>query len=292
MIVDTHVHIVAEDQRKYPRNVASFGQGWVRDMPVSAEGLLQRMQAAGIDRTALVQAYGAYAYDNSYIADSAARYSDRFVGICILDPLPRDAPEQLTHWVKERGVRGLRLFTSTESEGTWLDDPSTFPMWERAASLGIPVCVWTRFPQALRLAVPLQRFPQVPVALDHMGMPELDEGPPYRSIQPLFDLARFPNLHLKFSTVSVYAARKGKSTPKEFFRRALDLFGPRRMMWGSNFPATYNRGLKEQLDLAREALAFLPEEDRRWLFGETALTLWPMLRGTKGVRTAPNPPPP
>ena len=50
------------------------------------------------------------------------------------------------------------------------------------------------------------------------------------------------------------------------------------MMWGSNFPATFDRGLKEQLELALNELSFVSEEDRRWLFSETALTLWPMLR--------------
>jgi predicted TIM-barrel fold metal-dependent hydrolase len=38
-------------------------------------------------------------------------------------------------------MRGLRLFTTTETEGTWLDDPRTFPVWERAGSLGIPICI-------------------------------------------------------------------------------------------------------------------------------------------------------
>jgi predicted TIM-barrel fold metal-dependent hydrolase len=89
---------------------------------------------------------------------------------------------------------------------------------------------------------------------------------------------RFPNLYLKFSSETIYAARKGKSTPKDFFSLILDRFGSRRIMWGSNFPATHDRGLKEQFAMARQELAFLPEEDQRWLFGETALSLWPMLR--------------
>jgi predicted TIM-barrel fold metal-dependent hydrolase len=49
-------------------------------------------------------------------------------------------------------------------------------------------------------------------------------------------------------------------------------------MWGSNFPATFDRGLKEQFDLAKEDLSFLSAEDQHWIFGETALTLWPTLR--------------
>ena len=198
--------------------------------------------------------------------------------MCILDPTQSDTPDRLTYWVKQRGMRGIRLFTTTETEGTWLDDPRTFPVWERAASLGIPICIMVLFHQIPRVRTVLERFPHVTVALDHLTVLRLSAGPPYDSVQPLFDLVRFPNLYLKFSSVSLYAARTGKSTPKEFFTRLIDRFGARRLMWGSNFPATHDRSLKDQFDLAKQELSFLPQENQRWIFGETALTLWPMLR--------------
>lgn len=277
MIVDTHVHIVSNDQQKHPRKVTPGASGeWVRDM--TAETLLSLNAQAGTDKTVLVQAHSAYKYDNSYTADCAAKYPDRFTSVCILDPTQSDTPDQLTYWVKQRGMRGLRLFTTTETEGTWLDDPSTFPVWERAASLGIPICITALFHQIPRVRTVLERFPKVTVALDHLAIPRLSVGPPYDSVQPLFELVRFPNLYLKFSSVSLYETRRGKSTPKEFFTRLIDRFGARRLMWGSNFPATYDRSLKDQFDLARQELSFLPQEDQRWIFGETALTLWPMLR--------------
>jgi L-fuconolactonase len=67
MIVDTHVHAVSADQRKYPRQVSPGAPGeWVQNM--SAEMLLALDAQAGIDKTVLVQAYSAYKYDNSYTA--------------------------------------------------------------------------------------------------------------------------------------------------------------------------------------------------------------------------------
>ncbi len=277
MIVDTHVHVVSNDQQKYPRKVTPGASGeWVRDM--TAETLLSLNVQAGIDKTVLVQTYSAYKYDNSYAADCAAKYPGRFLSVCILDPTRSDTPDQLTYWVKRRGMRGMRLFTTTETEGTWLDDPRTFSLWERAALLGIPICIMALFHQIPRVCSVLERFPNVTVALDHLAVPRLSAGSPYDSVQPLFELIRFPNLYLKFSSVNLYSARRGKSTPKEFFTRLIDRFGARRLMWGSNFPATYDRSLRDQFDLARQELSFLPQEDQRWIFGETALMLWPMLR--------------
>jgi L-fuconolactonase len=273
MIIDTHVHVISGDQRKYPRRADA--QDWVRD--TSGEMVLSLNREGGVDRTVLVQGYGAYEYDNSYAADCAREYPDSFVSVCILDLRQAEAPEQLTYWVRDRGVSGLRLITIAEPEPL-LDDELTFPLWIRAASLAIPICIMTRFHQVSRLPAVLERFPDVPVALDHLALPRLSEGPPYDSLRPLFELVRFPNLYLKFSTETLYAARRGRSTPKEFFSYLLERFGPRRIMWGSNFPATHDRSFKEQVELAREDLAFLPREDKRWLFGETALSLWPALR--------------
>jgi predicted TIM-barrel fold metal-dependent hydrolase len=273
MIIDTHVHVISGDQQKYPRRADA--QDWVRD--TSGEMLLALNREAGVDCTVLVQGYGAYEFDNSYAADCARQYPDNFASVCIVDQRQADAPEQLTYWVRERGVSGLRLLTIVEPEPL-LDDPRTFPIWERAASLAIPICIMTRFHQVPRLAAVLERFPNVRVALDHLALPRLSDGPPYDSLQPLFELVRFPNLYLKFSTETLYEARRGRSTPKEFFSLLLEQFDASRLMWGSNFPATHDRSLKEQLALARKELAFVPQEEQRWLFSETALSLWPALR--------------
>jgi len=49
-------------------------------------------------------------------------------------------------------------------------------------------------------------------------------------------------------------------------------------MWGSNFPASNDRSYQGFVAYAREKLSFLSSDEQRWIFGETALSLWPMLR--------------
>ena len=278
MIVDTHIHIVSEDEAKYPRNVEPHAVAWIRDMPVSGESLLGHMAEAGVDRAIIVQAFGVYQFDNSYAADASAAHRDRYASVCVVDPLLPDAPDRLSYWVTERGMRGIRLFTSTQPEGTWLDDPATFPLWERCAALGIPVTVQVMARQLHKLRPVLERFPGLPVAVDHMGAPALDDGPPYEAAKPMWDLAEYPNVHLKFSSMSIYQSNEGKSSAAEFFPRLVERFGPQRLLWGSNFPNTYDRGLKEQLAMARDVMAFLSPAEQEMVFGGTALTFWPELR--------------
>ena len=50
-------------------------------------------------------------------------------------------------------------------------------------------------------------------------------------------------------------------------------------MWGSNFPSSRVGGYLGQVRLGQTALPWLSDDDRRWIMGETAHTLWPMLQG-------------
>src|SRR5215472_12089989 len=168
MVIESHCHIIAPDQTKYPRDLGKNPAAWVRDL--SAEEFIALNDAAGVGRAILVQAFGAYKYDNNYVVDAAARFPDRFVAVCIVDALKPEAPKMLEYWVRERGARGLRVVTWTEPE-TMLDDPLLDPLWRRALDLDIPVCVLTNFHQVSRLRRVLEQFPGLRVALDHLGLP-------------------------------------------------------------------------------------------------------------------------
>ena len=275
-IVESHCHVMSDDQRQYPRDLGPKPAAWVRDL--TGEDFLALMNGASVDRALLVQAFGAYRYDNSYVADVAARHPERFAAVCIVDVLKSDAADKLTYWVKDRGVRGLRVVTWTEPE-TMLDDPRINPVWRRASDLRLPVCVLTNFHQLNRLARVLERFPELLLALDHLGLPRLYDGPDFEDEQPLFELARFPNFFGKFSSWTIAAAAKNHNRGcADFFRRLIDSFGAHRLMWGSNFPASNDRSYQGFVDLAREQLSFLLPDEQRWLFADTALRLWPTLR--------------
>ena len=93
VIVESHCHIISPDQQKYPRDLGPNPGSWVRDL--AAEEFIALNDAAGVERAILVQAFGAYRYDNRYVADVVADYPRRFVGVCIVDALRPDAPQTL-----------------------------------------------------------------------------------------------------------------------------------------------------------------------------------------------------
>ncbi len=268
MNVDTHVHVLGADRQKYPRK-PNPEMPWTSE-DFTVESLLGQMDACGIDKAVLVQAYNAYRCDNGYVADMAARYPARFAAVGVLDADDPDSTGQLDDWV-HRGVRGLRLMLPGPAR---VDDVRVFQLAAAAARHSIPVCIFTRFEQVPQLSVLLERIPGLVLALDHMGLPALDEGPPYASLGPLFELKRFPGFHLKFSSTTVFASMRGRSTPRELFGRMVGEFGAHRLMWGSNYPMNAESDVKGLFTAAQDALAFLPEAERRQLLGEAALGLW------------------
>ena len=277
MIVDTHVHVLAADRTRYPRQLREAIPpqfAWTRD-DYTAEHLLADMAACGIAKALLVQAQNAYGSDNRYVADMAARYPDRFKAVCVVDARDADAADQLEHWVKERGAVGARLMFQTPD--FHVDDERVRPVMKRACELGIPLCLFVWWQDLPRLAGVLSRFPELVIALDHMGHPPPDDGKPYSAAAPLLDLAGHPNLILKFSTATLLAAAKGASTPLDWFGQLVAAFGSGRLMWGSNYPMNHEHPVPGLLELARRELAFLAPEHFDNLMGNTALSVYPSL---------------
>jgi predicted TIM-barrel fold metal-dependent hydrolase len=277
MIIDSHVHVISPDREHYPlRTLKSFGVPgvgpWYIETPISTEQLLGVTHAAGVERIVVVQAFGAYGFDNAYHADSAAQNPERLGGVCTVDPSAADAPAQLAYWVRARGIQGLRL--STRYDSIALDDPRVYPVWEQAAELRVPICILTSPEHMGAIRNMAARYPGVPVALDHAAGiigAESEAG-----ANALMGLAQLPNIYLKVTTENLLPLTPDNETGNIRWQRIIAVFGAQRIMWGSNMPVgegTY----AARVTLAQTGLPFLTDEERGWYLGGTALKLWPSL---------------
>ena len=273
MIVDTHVHAIADDPKKYPKVPDAYVWPSLTD-----KELLGAMDRLGIDRATLVQPYFTYHYDNTYQVDCAKAHPDRFLVVCVIDIADSKAPETLTRLAEKDGVRGVRMFPGRKKG--LLDDPKTFPVWERAISLGMPITVACNLDEMHKMPALVERFPKAKaICFEHMWGVKF-ESDSFEESKPVIALARFSNVYLKLCPNNSYALREAKGTPKRFYGALIDAFGARRIMWGSNYPAHWDHygKIEDRLPLMQEDLSFLSVEDRRWFFGDTALTVWPSLR--------------
>jgi L-fuconolactonase len=279
VIIDIHPHVIATDTARYPLAPLGGTQStWSRDRPTSYETMIEEMDAAGVAKSAIVQASTAYGHDNTYVAEAIAAYPKRFTGVFSVDVLASDAVEKMKYWIG-RGFSGMRLFTTGSTmpgQATWFDDPRSYPAWEYAGAAGLPVCMQMTpqgFPQLRGL---IERFPKVRIILDHLARPKLTDGPPFAADQPFFDLAKYSQVFLKVTPVNVDAKDWGKATPETFLGAVIKAFGASRIAWGSNFPATAGP-LFEIRKRAQVTFAFASPQEREWIFGKTAQTLYPRL---------------
>jgi L-fuconolactonase len=122
----------------------------------------------------------------------------------------------------------------------------------------------------------LDRFPKVTIILDHLARAPYEDGPPYTAAADFFELAKYKQLYLKITPVNWAVKSWGKGSPDTYFGKVVDTFGASRVAWGSNFPNSIGT-LAEILGAARKAFAFAKPSDQDWIFGKTALTLYPSL---------------
>ncbi|MCA9110842.1 MAG: amidohydrolase family protein, partial [Planctomycetaceae bacterium] len=139
MIVDTHMHVWADDPKQYP-----FPHPYSADFkepmhPGTVEMLIEDMDKYGCTHAVLVQVIF-HGWDNTYIADCVKRYPDRLRAHGLIDPTDPKVADKLEYWMKEHGLHGMRFSPIYYKEGqhggdAWLDADETHKLWNKAAEL-------------------------------------------------------------------------------------------------------------------------------------------------------------
>jgi len=280
-LIDSHLHAIASDTVKYPKNpIGGHQSEWSQKRPVDAEGVIKALDGAGIAKAVVVQASTMYGHDNRYVVDAVRAYPERLVGVYSIDALAADAVTQIDHW-EAQGLHGFRLFTTGTTmpgQSDWLGHTDSYPAWAHAEKKRIPVCLQMTMQGLPTLCTLLEHFPKARVLLDHCARPDLDDGAPYKAAQALFDMAQFDGVHLKLTNRTLAAAAQGQSNPTAFLEKLVSTFGAERIAWGSNFPAAEG-SLNELVATARDVLSSLPKQQQAMIFGGTVERLYPALTG-------------
>lgn len=277
MIVDTHVHVWEIDPPRYPIGPTAPGWKSMPDEPGTADELIADMDANGVQWSVLVQTSWS-TWDNGYIADSVARFPNRFVGHGLIDPLDSNNAEVARYWVKERGLVGFRFHPMYYPDQKVLIRPENDALWEELASLNAVIQFHTFANEADQIATIATRYPNMRLIIDHMGYPKVDE--PMEAFAPIIDLSRFDNIIFKLSDV------KGRSKEEfpyrdvhPFVKALLDAFGSQRTIWGTGYPGHHRTKhnwlpLSDEIRLIREGLPFVTPADADRILGGTAVALW------------------
>jgi predicted TIM-barrel fold metal-dependent hydrolase len=270
-VVDAHMHIWRAIPAGEPAPRAIVGPH--EDVP--AERALEVMDRHGVDRAVLVQPVFR-GEDNSDVVQAATDYPDRFAAVCVVDPRIPEAEERLEYWTVERGCRGLRLRPRILAEAPVFGEPSTFPLWEQARRLGVVVSVLAATEHLATLGRLAARFPEVPIVIDHLAHPKVEEGTGGAGFRQLLAMAHHPNVYVKISGYYHFTEQPDPFPDCWPLLEALhDHFQPHRLIWGSDFPhgdrvVGYARGL----ELVMRDLPFLSDAARALILGGNAARLY------------------
>ena len=271
MIVDAHLHIWKSDPAYPDQTLTTVSPAC--DIPETL--LRDYMEEHGVSRAVLVQPMYP-GEDNSLVANAAKAEPDRYKAVCVVNPTMAGAEDRLSHWVEEHGCKGLRLRPVFAPEEACFGNPESYPLWERAAQLGIIINALVKPPHLPALKSVVEKFPQVPVIIDHMAFPNVAKGINGPDFQLFLSLAKFPNVHVKPSGLCYYTQQKYPYTDcHPFIEAAYDTFGPERLIWGSDFPhVLLSTGYRRSLLIPERFYTFLSTAERDLLLGGNASRLY------------------
>ena len=292
VLFDSHAHLVADDEVRYPRNIRPRSAdaparmpgtvGWpgghhgpnpIKAVPDTSR-LLKWMAEENVTGAAAVQKRLIYLHDNSYILDSCDQYPDLLAPVVILDAEDDASPGLLREWTAKRGLSSVRIFGYCKPDGSaaFLNSERALRTWQAAQDLGLVVDLEVihreggahNIPMILELA---RQFPKVTIVLDHLLEPHVTD-PGFGFDARHEPLAANRSIYYKFTSINLDILRESGIDTRAFLRRAVDVFGADHIMWGSDI-GTSSGTYKDMVERAVAASEFLTPEEKRAVWHDT-----------------------
>lgn len=251
---DAHVHfftrtflsVLGGQCGKTAAEVAEIA-GWElppQQAPELAARWTSELDSHGVARAALIASVPG---DETSVRAAAQACPGRFYAYAMVNPLAAEAPD-LT------GLRGICLFPAMHGYG--IGDARVAPLLERASAagavifvhcgvltvgirrkLGLPSPFDMRWSNPIDLAPVAMRYPGTAFVIPHFGAGY------FREALMAADLS--PNIYLDTSSSNSWMRYEGLDL-KAVFRRALNVVGPKRLLFGTDssfFPRGWNEAV-------------------------------------------------
>jgi predicted TIM-barrel fold metal-dependent hydrolase len=201
-----------------------------------------------------------------------------------LDLRRPDAASVLDAFCRSPRMRGIRMSVCWDERPRWrfIDRPDVMRMPEFRAGLaamtarGLAFDVLVVPGQLAQLAELARAHPDQMIVLDHLGSPAFEsDGDRALWRDGMRACAACPNISVKISALWTIDRAWRPDRIREPVRFVLDLFGPDRCLWASNYPVEKLMcPIRDQLAHLREVLADLSDDEQSRVFMKTAAKVY------------------
>ena len=270
MIIDSHHHFWRYDPVEY---------GWISDSMRALRrdflpaDLRREIEAAGVDGVVSVQARQSLSETRALL--EFARGNDFIRGVVGWVPLvDRAVRGVLAEFAQDPLLRACRHVLQDEPDDNYMLRPDFNEGLCAVTEAGLvyDILIYERhLPPTLEF---VDRHPNQVFVLDHIGKPRIRDASFDAWHEAIQDLARRPNLYCKISGMATEAdwKRWSEADLAPYLDAVLDAFGPRRLMYGSDWPVClpavdYTRWF----DIVSGFAARLSADERDRVLGGTAI---------------------
>ena len=262
MIVDAHQHFWQVGRFDYP---------WM----TSDLGILDRDYLPSESRTAdqivVVQASNSVA-ESRWLLELADENS--FIAGVVGWVDLTSADNQLAELTRHAKFKGVRHLVESEPADDWLVQPAVIAGLQRLSEFGLSydLLVHTRHLRYVKTVA--EKCPDLRLVIDHLAKPPIAKHGFEEWAREFTPLASYPNMYCKLSGLVTEAEWSSWTTDdlRPYVEYAMELFGPRRLMFGSDHPvcllaATYERVLQSFQEI-------VGDEHSDLIFRENARTFY------------------
>jgi predicted TIM-barrel fold metal-dependent hydrolase len=256
--IDTHAHVFLQSLPM------AAGRRYTPSYDCPTNYYLEQLSNNDIGFGVLVQP-SFLGTDNSYLLSALDRYPERLRGIAVVDPSISDQELQV---MDAAGVTGIR-FNMIGKEIEDLAKPEIAALLRRIDHLKWQVEVQAHGRDLPKLFKAMEAF-QGPLVIDHFGLPDPITGVRDQGFRALLSEATGGRVFVKMSA----GYRCGGMDVATCAGALLAVAGPRRLMWGSDWPFTQHETNRSMASMIAELRRVVPDTATRDMMDATAIQLF------------------
>jgi len=281
VIVDAHQHFWL---------FGTYQTSWMEVPPYAGDAVLKpirrsfqpddlwpELTAVGVGATITVEAADGLEENEALLTH--ARAHPWIAGVVGWVPLerPEEAARILETLGSERKFVGVRHLVNVEPDPDWILRKNVIEGLQVVASYGLVFDYVGILARHLEHVPSLaKRIPDLRIVIDHLGKPPIAtrEFEPWRTL--LARAAQAQNVYAKLSGFDAGGGDRSSSAALlPYVNHALELFGPERLMFGSDWPVAVIRGGYSKIwqDM-QTVLAGLSQDERDRVMGGTAIDVY------------------